>query len=326
MSRPKPPASPGAAPPWQARTWLIGFGLALLAIMLAIAGGAMLARRPPAGTRPEPPPPLPSPPQIESASVDELLAIRTDARWQPRWLRDNGAVLVIQFPSLQAQGRALNRAAALIEKGGARRDRVLTDTELHAAMAASGDNEASYFLGHDYRAEDLGRFFSLAQAQQLALNADELRLRQLLLDAGLLRATASGPFSGAPARALISFSAEQADDPATPQDESMDGRRRESVLRHELSHGRYFTDSRYHNHCWWFWREGLSQAERQVWRRYLERLGYDPANEELLVNETQALLMHTPDTRDFNASALGMGERQLQAMRARFRQGLTEGG
>jgi hypothetical protein len=299
---------------------LIWLGLLLLA--LALIGAALLGRRTGDGARAEPPPATPG---IELASVDELLAMRADADWQPRWLRDNGAVLVIQFPGLLAQGRALNRAAALIEKGGMRRDRVLTDTELQMALAASGDNESSYFLGHDYRAEDLGRFFSLAHAQQVALNADELRLRQLLLDAGLLQTAGHGQFSGTPSRALITFSAEQADDPATPQDESMDGRRRESVLRHELSHGRYFTDGRYRDHCWRFWREQLSETERLAWRHYLDRLGYDPGNEELMVNETQALLMHTPDARDFDAAAMGMGEQGLEGQRARFRQGLPAG-
>lgn len=299
---------------------LIWLGLLILA--LALAGAALLMRHARGGMPAAPPA---SQPGIEPASVGELLALRPEADWQPRWLRGNGAVLVVQFPNLWAQGRALNRAAALIEKGGARRDRVLTDAELQAALAASADNEASYFLGHDYRAADLARFFSLAQAQQLALNADELRLRQLLLDAGLLQAAAPGQFSGQPDRALISFSAEQADDPATPQDEGMDGRRRESVLRHELSHGRYFTDARYHDHCWHFWTELLSETERQTWRRYLDRLGYDPASEELMVNETQALLMHTPDTRDFDAASLGMGATELEGLRARFRQGMPAG-
>lgn len=308
MSRPTSPARPAR---W---IWL---GL----LLLVLAGATLLGHqaweaRPAAA---------PSKPAIAQASVDELLALRADAGWQPRWLRGNAAVLVIQFPGLLAQGRALNRAAALIEKGGMRRDRVLTDAELRAALLASGDNEASYFFGHDYRAEDLGRFFSLAQAQQLVLNADELRLRQLLLDAGLLQAPAPGRFSGTPGLALISFSAEQADDPATLQDESVDAQRRESVLRHELSHGRYFTDAAYRDHCRRFWRERLSETERQAWRRYLDRQGYDPGNEDLMANETQALLMHTPDTRDFDAAALGMGERELEGQRARFRLGLPAG-
>jgi len=296
---------------------LIWLGLLLLA--LALAGGALLMRHAGGGMQAPTPP---SQPGVAPASVAELLALRAAADWQPRWLRGKGAVLVIQFPNLWAQGRALNRAAALIEKSGTRRDQVLTDAGLQAALAAADDNEASYFLGHDYRADDLARFFSLAQAQQVTLNADELRLRQLLLDAGLLQTAAPGQFNGNSDRALISFSAEQADDPATPQDEGMDSQRRESVLRHELSHGRYFTDARYRDHCRHFWTELLSETERQTWRRYLDRLGYDPANEELMVNETQAMLMHTPDTRDFDAASLGIGARELEGLRARFREGM----
>jgi len=296
---------------------LIGLGLVLLVLVLS---GAALLRH--AGVGPPLEPAPASAAGLATASIDELLALRPDGDWQPRWLRDNAAVLVIQFPGLRAQGRVLNRAAALIEKGGQRRDRVLTGAGLQAAIAASGDNEASYFLGHDYRAEDLARFYNLAQDQQVALNADEMRLRRLLLDAGLLQSDGTGRVSGRADRALISFSAEQADDPATPQDEGMDARRRESVLTHELSHGRYFTDARYHDHCWHFWRERLSETERQTWRRYLDHLGYDPANEALMVNEMQALLMHTPDTRDFDAAALGMAARELEGMRVRFRPGL----
>lgn len=304
---------------------LIWLGLLLLAF--AGAGAALLMRHAGGGVQP---PPMPvSPPRVERASVGELLALRAEPDWQLRWLRGNGDVLVIQFPNLWAQGRALNRAAALIEKGGARRDQVLTDAGLRAALAAADDNEASYFLGHDYRADDLAKFFNLAHVQQVALNVDELRLRQLLLDAGLLHTAPpgqfSGRFSGQPDRALISFSAEQADDPATPQDEGMDSQRRESVLRHELSHGRYFTDARYRDHCRHFWAGLLSETERQVWRRYLDQQGYDPANEDLMVNETQALLMHTPDTRDFDAAALGMGATELEDLRARFRQGMPVG-
>lgn len=298
---------------------LIGLGLALLGLAL---GGTLLLRQAAVGTRVDPPAPEAS---FELASIDDLLALHADGDWQPRWLRGQGAVLVIQFPGLRVQGHALNRAAALVEKGGMRRDRVLSDAGLQAAVAAAGDNEASYFLGHDYRAEDLARFFNLAQAQQVALNADELRLRQLLLDARLLQPTGAGQLSGRPDGSLITFSAEHADDPTTPQDEGIDGRRRASVLRHELSHGRYFSDVRYHDHCWRFWSEGLSETERQTWRRYLDGLGYDPANEDLMVNEMQALLMHTPDTRDFDAKELGMADRELEELRARFRQGMPAG-
>ena len=45
------------------------------------------------------------------------------------------------------------------------------------------------------------------------------------------------------------------------------------------------------------------------------------ADEELMANETQALLMHTPDSRAFNARSLGLGESALEDLRSRFREG-----
>ena len=53
-------------------------------------------------------------------------------------------------------------------------------------------------------------------------------------------------------------------------------------------------------------------------------MNYDPANEDLLVNEMQALLMHTPDTRAFGARVLGVSDAQLNDMRARFRKGMPQ--
>ena len=95
------------------------------------------------------------------------------------------------------------------------------------------------------------------------------------------------------------------------------------MLRHELSHGRYFTDARYREHCAFFWRSLLTEAERQSWRRYLAAQGYDAHNEDLMINETQALLMHTPDERDFKAADLQWKTADLAALRERFQLGLT---
>ncbi|MFG6413678.1 hypothetical protein ACG02S_07165 [Roseateles sp. DC23W] len=258
--------------------------------------------------------------ELPLAGADELLAEVDRRDWLVRRWREQPAVVVIQFPSLLAQGQALNRAAALLEKGRGSRERVLHDAQLRALEAASGDNMASFFLGHDYRAEGLARFFSLAQAQSVELNGGEQRLLDLLLRIGLITARpgASAGYAGDADAALVSFSAPQGDDPYTPPDESMDAVRRASVLHHELSHGRFFADAAYREHCWRFWRERLTEAQRETWRRYLDATGYDRGNEELMVNEAQALLMHTPDTRDFNAASLGIAPQDLAAQAARF--------
>ncbi len=261
---------------------------------------------------------------IPLASPDGLLAEVAQQDWIVRRWREYPAVLVVQFPGLLAQGQALNRIAALLEKGRGSREQVLDDAQMQALLVLSGDSAASFFLGHDYASEGLARFYSLAQAQGVALNADEQRLLDLLLRADLIARRPGGAdgYVSAGVGALVSFSAPQPDDPGTMVDESMDTARRASILRHELSHGRFFTDEVYREHCLHFWHQALTESERRLWRRYLDGLGYDPGNEELMANETQALLMHTPDTRDFNAAGMGMTEQGLAALRARFRQGL----
>ena len=286
------------------------------AVVVATAGA-------PALPAPRAPPTLPTlPTQGGEQSLEQLLARPNDGNWHLTPLAGQAAVRVLEFPDLITQGHALNRAAALIEKGSASRERVLDDAALAALIAQGGDNTATYFLGHDYPAAGLARFYNLALAQQVALNTEEQRLRGLLVNAGLLIEGQGGLVSGAEPGALVTFSALQRDDPATRPDESVDAARRASVLRHELSHGRYFTDARYRAHCAFFWRSLLTEAERQSWRRYLADQGYDARNEDLMINETQAFLMHTPDERDFKAADLHWKDADLAALRERFQLGL----
>jgi hypothetical protein len=58
-----------------------------------------------------------------------------------------------------------------------------------------------------------------------------------------------------------------------------------------------------------------------LFRRYLEGLDYNPRDEELMVNEMQAMLMHTPDSRAFNAAALGVSPAVLDGLRGQFHPG-----
>jgi hypothetical protein len=153
------------------------------------------------------------------------------------------------------------------------------------------------------------------------LNKREQQLRSLTLEARLITRSPSGIFEASESQAVISFTGVQPDDPTTGADEHVDAVRREAVLRHELSHGEFFTDPAYRAHCLRFWRQELREAERRVFTAYLKGLDYNPADDELMANETQALLMHTPDGRAFNASSLGMDEAALAQLRTRFRSG-----
>jgi len=153
------------------------------------------------------------------------------------------------------------------------------------------------------------------------LNPHELQLRSLLLEAALMKGGASDAYQAVGTQAVVSFTGIQPDDPVTPADERVDGMRRAAVLRHELSHGEFFTNAAYRAHCLRFWRQSLRDNERRLFSRYLQGLDYNPADEELMANETQALLMHTPDARAFNASNLGISDAALAQLRARFRAG-----
>lgn len=222
----------------------------------------------------------------------------------------NRRVLVLDFSSLLEQGLMLNRVAALVEKVGLPRDRVLNDTELEAAILAAGDTMETYYLGHDYQAADLNRFFALADRDGVRLRPQEDWLRQVLRQEGLLGSDARG--------ALISI-------PQAGVGHGVDAAMRAGILRHELSHAEFFTSRDYAEYVRRFWRDSLGDEGRSAFRRYLATQGYDPANEDLMANETQAYLMHTPDARLFSATSLGVAEELLGRWQAEFLLGMPNG-
>jgi hypothetical protein len=265
---------------------------------------------------------LVAPKAVPLADTREMIRAPSSGDWRPYRLRTNAAILVIEFPHLVEQGRAMNRMAAMFEKRAGNRHQLLNDGDLDRLIQAGGDNVASFLQGHDYSGAQLARFYSMASSQKgLTLSAQELRLRQLLVDAAVLRPQMGGVYTAIGKQAVVSFTAIQQDDPATKPDESVDAIRRESVLRHELSHGEFFTNDGYREYCLNYWRNILTTDERMLFRRYLEGLDYDSRDEELMANESQALLMHTSDTRAFSATALGVSESVLARLRDRFASG-----
>ena len=240
-----------------------------------------------------------------------------------RWSRfePNPAILVLEYPNLREQGLAMNRLAAMFEKRAGHRDRVLTEAELSELMRRSGDTVASFYQGHDYPAAKVARFFTLAESQRMLLNPQETQLLALLVDSGFMKRSAGGAYQAMGEQAAVSFTGVQPDDPATAPDEAIDRLRREAVLRHELSHGEFFTNADYRAHSLKFWRNELREQERRVFSAYLAGLDYNPGDEELMANETQALLMHTPDSRAFSAGSLGVSDAALADLRNRFRRG-----
>ena len=271
------------------------------------ASAPQLALLPQPTVQPQQPPA----PPITNARLAEIDGLRHGGTAVYR-LAENPRILLIDFPTLAEQGRAMNRLAALIEKSGMPRDRVLSEPE----MAAAVPNPDTYYLAHDYAAASLARFFSLAEAETQPLNQQERDLLALLVAARVIERNGTGYVAAKPEMAIVTLV--QADATGVPASEVVDASLRDTMLHHEVSHGEFFTNAAYRAHCERFWRERLNEAERGLFRSFLAGNGYDPANETLMINEMQAYLMHTPDARAFSAALLHVAPEKLADLRRRF--------
>jgi hypothetical protein len=253
-------------------------------------------------------PALSQPPAFVLASADEASIIAHSAdRLTVFSFAASPAVVVLDFPTLLMQGRMLNRVAALVEKAGLPRDRVLNDAELADAILARGDTTATFYYGHDYPAAALASFFALADRDRIRLNPEEEELRALLGQLGWFAPNAVG--------AIISLSRAGADADIT-------GDTRATILHHELSHGAFFTDTSYATYVRHFWHDRLTPKLRDAVRHFLAKDGYDSTDEELMLNEMQAYLMFTHNPDFFDPAALGISQVTRAKLEAEFRRGM----
>lgn len=319
LPRAAAPGGSAAPPPFSKpgpRRNLLGIGIGLGAVTLAVAGGgawwwlnrstAPLSEPEPAPIRP-PAEPLPPPEGPPLRTTDEILANRAIEPMAMRWA-PNPLVWVLDFPNLELQGRAMNRMAALLEKGRTPRDRVLGDEALAGAITADNRTSANWYFGHNYRASDLARFFEWAERDGVTLNPLELWVGEQVelarqvdrsRDAAILTLPALGPH--------------------------VDAAMRGAILRHELGHGQFFTLPFFAAHVMRVWERGFSEAERAAVRRFLGDEGYDVRQEEVMANEAMAYLLYTPDRRFFDpARDLGWSDEQADRLRGFFRSGAPE--
>ena len=294
----KPP--PDAATPSRRTPWLIG-----VASAVAVSAGLLLWFLP-GLISPRPTVPLTPPPAriVDTAplvpivvATEAQIATHHAERLTVFRFADNPRVLILDYPTLREQGLALNRIAAFVEKASVPKDKVLDDASLATEIAKAGDTIDSYYYGHDYGADDLTRFFALADRDGIRLSEQEEFLRRLIQQERL----------GDPAQpsAIITV-------PRVGPD-SVDGFTRRVILRHELSHGEFFTNPAYAAFARRAWSEILSAEERAAFQRFLVDLNYDSANTELIINEMQAFLMFTPDDRYASAERLGLTQAGLLA-------------
>ncbi|MDT7950934.1 MAG: hypothetical protein RQ966_05450 [Acetobacteraceae bacterium] len=289
------------------RQWFIAAAGAVLVVAGLAAGGWWLLERQPAA--PAAPPSVaqaydPIEPASEAAIRAESPAARTVLRFAM-----NPAVVVIDFPTLAEQGRMFNRLAAWEEKAGVSHDQVPDEPIMAAAIAASGATADTYYYGHDYSGAAVKQFFALAAEEHKALRPEEEDLRRIAA-----RAMAEPAGFGA----VVTVVRADAANGVSPQ-------ARATILHHELSHGEYFTKPAYAAFVKSFWENTLTSDERAAFRSYLAAEGYDPALEDLMRNETQAYLMHTPDPVFFEPGRLAILPGRLAQIRAAFLAGMPAG-
>jgi len=174
-------------------------------------------------------------------------------------------VLIFDTASYDVQDDLFKRLAFFVEKAGYR------DTiEDPGALAGRHGYNA-----HDYRAEDLARFFAEAANRGLALTPGESDLELILEANDLIRKTSTGFVPGEGAVISISRSS-----PLTL---------RRLLLSHESAHGEFFSLPQFRDGVEAVW-ESLSPVEKNVWLDYLSSKGYDTSDHSLVVNEFQAYL------------------------------------
>jgi hypothetical protein len=178
-------------------------------------------------------------------------------------------LLIFDTADYATQARLFRRLAFFVEKRGFR-GRLLSNAEL---ASRHGWN------AHNYRPEGLAPFFTEAERQGFALNAEEQLLRDILLANGIIRRVDGGYAPGE--GGILSIS--QASYPLL----------RELLITHEAFHGIFYEEEAFRDGVREVW-DGLSDAERSYWRGLLGYMTYDPADEYLMVNEFQAYLLQQP--------------------------------
>jgi hypothetical protein len=167
------------------------------------------------------------------------------------------------------QDRLLKRLAFFVEKTGFR-GRLAPDDEIA---------ELHGWNAHDYRAEDLARFFQAAHETNFLLLAEERELERILLNAGIIKETDAGIRGGE--GGIISISRESED------------YLRFRFMAHEGFHGLFFIYEDFRAFSRRRWQQLPAEAKR-FFISYFNYQGYDTADEYLLINEFMGHILQQP--------------------------------
>jgi len=129
---------------------------------------------------------------------------------------------------------------------------------------------------HDYRAEDLARFFQAARNQDFPLNLEELELEQILLDEGLIWETMEGLQGGE--GGILSVSREATEF------------LRFLFMAHEGFHGLFYIDNDFRDFTAYRWLR-FPEAGRRMFLAFLYDQEYDIALDFIVHKEFASFLL-----------------------------------
>lgn len=181
--------------------------------------------------------------------------------------------LVFDFKDYAVQERYVKRLAFFAEKPNFR-GRLPKNQEI---AALHGWN------AHNYSAKTLAEFYELARTSGFRLNSEELKLLDLVLDAGIVVRAADGRLSEG-LGAIISITREA---PSWL---------RRTFMDHEAAHAIFFQDPDYHALAERLW-DTQSREARQFWLEHLAWRSYDISYKYLCVNEMQAYITQQAPNR-----------------------------
>jgi hypothetical protein len=217
-----------------------------------------------------------TPPFPEALSADPGLILEypqeawRESRYEIfRWERFP-SVLIIDAASYAVQDSLFKRLCFFVEKKGFR-GRIAPEEEIRGLHG---------WNAHDYRAEDLARFFQAAA--DFPLSSEERELEQILFAEGIIRRE-NGSIRGGEG-AVLSISRES------------ESYLRSLFMAHEGFHGLFFIDEDFRAFSRRRW-AGLSPQARTFIISYFDYQGYDTEDEYLLINEFTAHCLQQPASR-----------------------------
>jgi hypothetical protein len=180
-------------------------------------------------------------------------------------------VLIMDMASYGIQDAFFKRLAFFVEKAG-------HAGKLETLSVLSGVHG---YNAHDYRAEDLARFFTVAAKDPSGLSLEEGVLARILTENGVVKKTSDGFAAGDGCVLSISRS-------SAPVLRSL-------LMTHESFHGLFFVLPAFREATEAAW-AALSADEQAAWMDYLAAHGYNTGDHYLVVNEFQSYLLQQERT------------------------------